>query len=169
MIWKGDFNYTDKERQCFSMLMNVLSIKCRESMREDQGGVYGVGINGTAQKFPRSMFTVSANWGCSPDNITKLSQTVLDEMSKIKKDGPTEIDMNKVKETLIRERETRMKENSFWLTGLQNYYYVGDKLMSLDDFNKFVNSITQDDIKAVANKYLDFKHYVQVELTPAPK
>jgi zinc protease len=169
MIWKGDFNYTDKERQCFSMLMNVLSIKCRESMREDQGGVYGVSITGTAQKFPRSMFTVSANWGCNPDNITKLTQTVLDEMSKIKKDGPTEIDMNKVKETLIRERETRMKENSFWLTGLQNYYYVGDKLMSLEDFDKFVNSITKEDIKVVANKYLDFNHYVQVELTPAPK
>jgi zinc protease len=110
------------------------------------------------------MFNISASWGCNPENITKLSQTVLDEMSKIKKDGPTEIDMNKVKETLIRERETRMKENGFWLTGLQNYYYVGDKLMSLEDFKNYVNSITQEDIKAIANKYLDFNHYVQVAL-----
>ena len=37
-------------------------------------------------------------------------------MEKIKKDGPSEIDLNKVKETLIRERETRIKENGFWLS-----------------------------------------------------
>ena len=169
MIWKGDFTYNDKDRQCFTMLMNVLSIKCRESMREDQGGVYGVSINGTTQKFPKSMFNISATWGCSPENIKKLSQTVLDEMGKIKKDGPTEIDMNKVKETLIRDRESKMKENSFWLTALQNYYYIGDKLMSLENFKDFVNSITREDIKVIANKYLDFNHFVQVALTPAPK
>jgi zinc protease len=169
MVWKGDFNYTDKERQCFTMLMNVLSIKCRESMREDQGGVYGVSIGGSSQKFPKPMFNISASWGCNPENIGKLSQTVLNEMNKIKKDGPTEIDMNKVKETLIRERETRLKENNFWLSALQNYYYVGDPLMSLEAFRSFVNSITRDDIKAVADKYLDTSNYVKVALTPAPK
>jgi zinc protease len=169
MVWKGDFNWTDKDRQCFTMLMNILSIKCRESMREDQGGVYGVSINGSTSKFPKPLFNISANWGCSPDNIKKLSQTVLDEMGKIKKDGPTEIDLNKVKETLIRERESRIKENSFWLSALQNHYYQGDKILSLDDFKNFVSSVTQDDIKVIANKYLNTNNYVQVALTPAPK
>jgi zinc protease len=169
MVWKGDFTWNDKDRQCFTMMMNVLSIKCRESMREDQGGVYGVGINGSAQKFPKPMYTIQAGWGCSPENIKKLSQTVLDEMSKITKDGPTDIDLNKVKETLFRERESRMKENSFWLSALQNQYYQGDKILSLDDFRNFVNSITKDDIKAIAIKYLNFSNYVQVALTPAAK
>lgn len=169
MIWKGDFNYNDKDRQCFSMLMNILSIKCRESMREDQGGVYGVGISGSTVKFPKPMFNITASWGCNPENIIRLSQTVLDEMGKIKKDGPTEIDMNKVKETLIRDRESKIKENSFWLTTLQNYYYIGDRLMSLEDFKNFVNSITRDDIKGIADKYLNTENYVQVALTPSPK
>jgi zinc protease len=115
------------------------------------------------------MFTISANWGCNPENIKKLTQTLLDEMEKIKKGGPTEVDLNKVKETLIRERESRVKENSFWLSALQNHYYQDDKLLSLDDFKNIVNSITENDIKAVANKYLDTMHYVEVALTPAPK
>jgi zinc protease len=169
MRWKGDFTWNDKENQCFYMLMNILAIKCRESMREDQGGVYGVGISGTLSKYPKTVYSISANWGCNPENIKKLSQTVLDEMGKIKKDGPTEVDMNKVKETLIRERETRIKENSFWMSALQNHYYQGDKLLSLDEFKNFINSITNSDIKAVASKYLDFNNYVQVALTPAPK
>ena len=169
MVWKGDFKWNEEDRQGFSMLMNILAIKCRESMREDQGGVYGVSISGSATKLPKPQFSVSASWGCNPENITKLTQTVLDEMEKIKKDGPTEIDLNKVKETLIRERETRMKENSFWLNALQNHFFSGDILLSLEDFKTLINSYSTDAIKVLANKYLDTKNYVQVALTPAPK
>jgi zinc protease len=169
MVWKGDFTWNDKDRQGFAMLMNILSIKCRESMREDQGGVYGVSVSGSASKFPVPKYTIQSMWGCNPENITKLSQTVLDEMGKIKKDGPTEVDLNKVKETIIRERETRVKENSFWISTLQNHFLNGDKLMSLEQFTAFVNSFTGEDIKAVANKYLNTAAYVKVALTPAPK
>jgi zinc protease len=169
MVWKGAFKWNDKERQGFSMLMNILAIKCRESMREDQGGVYGVSVNGSASKLPKPKYTIQSTWGCNPDNITKLSQTVLGEMGKIKKEGPTEVDLNKVKETLIRERETRMKENSFWLSALQNHFLLGDKLLSLEDYKNFINSFTGADIKAVANKYLNTDSYVEVALTPAQK
>jgi zinc protease len=169
MVWKGDFRWKDKERLGFTMLMNVLSIKCRESMREDQGGVYGVTINGSSSKLPEPTYSIQSSWGCNPENITKLSQTVLDEMGKIKNNGPVELDLNKVKETLIRERETRMKENSFWLSSLQNHFLLGDRLLSLEEYKTFVNSFTSADIKAIANKYLNTKSYVQVTLTPAPK
>ena len=138
-------------------------------MREDQGGVYGVSISGTTSKLPASKYSITATWGCNPENIKKLSQTVLDEMEKIKKDGPADIDLNKVKETLIRERETRMKENGFWLTTLQNHFYFGDFMLSLQDYKSFVNSFSAKSIKGVANKYLKTNSYVQVDLTPAPK
>jgi zinc protease len=169
MVWKGDFKWNDKDRQEFTMLMNILSIKCRESMREDQGGVYGVSITGSASKLPTPKFSITSTWGCSPENIKKLSQTVLDEMGKIKKEGPTDIDLNKVKETLIRERETRMKENSFWLSALQSHFLNGDKLLSLEEYKTFINSFSGADIKVIANKYLNTGSYVQVALTPAVK
>jgi zinc protease len=169
MVWKGDFKWNDKDRQGFTMLMNILEIKCTESMREDQGGVYDVSINGSTSKLPKSRYTIQSTWGCSPDKITKMSRTVLDEMEKIKKEGPSEIDLNKAKETLIRERETRMKENSFWLSVLQNHFLIGDKLLTMDEYKALINSFSSADIKAVANKYLNTESYVQVALTPAVK
>jgi len=138
-------------------------------MREDQGGVYGVSINGTTSKLPETKYSVTATWGCNPENIKKLSQTVLDEMEKIKKDGPTEIDLNKVKETLIRDRETKIKENGFWLTTLQNHFFYGDVLLSLEEYKTFINSFSGNDIKVLANRYLNTNNYVQVALTPKPK
>ena len=138
-------------------------------MREDQGGVYGVSVSSTAARFPKPLYTVTATWGCNPENIKKLSQTVLDEMEKIKKDGPTEVDLNKVKETLIREMETRIKENSWWMSILSNHYYQGDTLLTLDQYKNAINAVKGEDIKMIANRYLDATHYVQVALTPAPK
>jgi zinc protease len=90
-------------------------------------------------------------------------------MGKIKKAGPTEIDLNKVKETLIRDRETKLKENGFWLGSLQNHFLFGDKLLSIEEYKTFINSFTATDIKAIANKYLNTNSYVEVALTPAPK
>ena len=166
MVWKGDFKWKTYDRQGFAMLMSILEIKLRESMREDQGGVYGVGFEGGASKFPRPSYAITSQWGCKPENLEKLSQTVIDEMNKIKNAGPKDNDLKKVKETMIRERETQIKENGFWLSYLQNHYINGSKMLSLEEYKALVNSITIKKIKAIANKYLDTENYVQVCLTP---
>jgi len=169
MVWKGDFKWKPVDRQGFSMLMSILAIKCRESMREDQGGVYGVSINGSATRVPTPKFTITSQWGCNPDNVEKLTQTVLAEMDTIKRQGPKEVDLNKVKETLIRERETQIKENSFWLSYMQNHYMYGNKILTLDEFKTLVNSFTPKTIQGVAKKYLNTDKYVEVYLTPKEK
>ena len=138
-------------------------------MREDQGGVYGVSFSGSPTRYPTPEYSITSMWGCNPDNTEKLSQTVLDEMSRIRKNGPAMEDLYKVKETFIRERETMIRENSYWLSALQNLFLNGDRLMTLDEYKAFVNSFTVKDIKKIADKYLDTEHYVKVTLTPAER
>jgi zinc protease len=167
MVWKGDFRWDKKDRLGLTITMDILDIKCRESMREDQGGVYGVSIDASSSRFPKPEYTITSSWGCSPENVQKLTETMLDEMNKIRQNGPTDVDLNKVKETLLRDRETLVKENSFWLSYLQNLYLYGDKLLTLKEYEDFVNSFTKNDIKAIADKYLNTKSYVEVVLTPA--
>jgi zinc protease len=135
-------------------------------MREEQGGVYGVSFNGNPVKYPEPKYTITSSWGCNPDSISKLTQTVINEMATIKKKGPSEQDLNKVKETLIRKRETSLKENNFWISALQGHYINGERLMSLEEYKTFVNSFTGKDIKKIAGKYLDTENYVKVALTP---
>lgn len=169
MVWRDEFKWKPKERQSFAMLMQILNIKCRESMREDQGGVYGVSVAGSASKYPRPEYTIQATWGCNPANIGKLSSTVLAEMDTLKTFGPKETDLNKIKETLIRERETRLRENNFWTGALQNHIMYGDILRNIGEYKSYINSFTIEDIKKAAKKYLETTEYVQVSLTPAPK
>jgi zinc protease len=169
MIWNGDFRWKPYDRQGFAMLMDILSIKSREAMREDQGGVYGVSVDGNATKYPKPEYTIQSSWGCKPENIDKLSQTLIDEMVKLKNDGPEEADMNKVKETLLRERETQVKQNNFWISYLQNHYLYGNKILTLEEYTSLINSFTAADIRKIANKYLDTENYVKVTLSPKEK
>ena len=169
MVWNGDFKWKDKERQGFAIMTDLMSIKLREAMREEQSGVYGISFEGTPSKFPTPEYTLTSSWGCHPDSISMLTQTVLSEIEKLRKYGPAEEDLNKVKETLIRARETAMKENSFWLSALQSHYMYGTRLLTLDEYRRFVNSFTTKDIRKIALRYLDARNYVKVALLPAPE
>jgi zinc protease len=163
----GKFKWNLKERLHFAMFTDVLAIKLRESMREEQGGVYGVRVSGSTRLYPKPMFSLDFSWGCSPDNVEPLTVTVFEEARKIKADGPTDSDLNKVKETMIRSRETALKENSYWLQALLNRYRQGDEPMGLDAYRKLVKSVKAKDIRRVARLYFTDRNYVAGKLMPA--
>jgi len=108
-------------------------------------------------------------WACSPENVEQLMVTLFEEVKKIKSYGPTDTDLNKVKEMLIRERETAMKENSYWRQMLLNTYMLGDKLITFDEYKKMINSIKPKDIRRAARTYFNEKNYVAGKLMPVKK
>jgi zinc protease len=166
MFFDGKFEYTDSEQLLFSMMMQTMNIKLREQMREEQGGVYGVSFQETLTKFPKQEYVITANWGCAPEKVDTLTQTIFSEMERIKKEGPTEVDLAKVKETIIKDYEKQIKQNYFWIGALQELYLYGNKIYSLDEYTKTVEAITIQDIKGTAGKYLDSKKYIRGVLMP---
>jgi len=163
---KGAFKWDIRERVCLSIFTEILNIKLREAMREEQGGVYGVNVSHNVILYPKPRYLLDFAWGCSPENVDKLIATVFEEAKKLKTAGPGETDLNKVKETLIRERETAMKENSFWLQALLNTYRHGDKLMTFDEYKKLINSVKKNDIRKAAQQYFNETNYVEGKLMP---
>ncbi len=166
MAFHGGTKWDDKTYLTAKLLMKTLSIKMRESMREDQGGVYGVRSSISIDKLPKPEYDISISWGCAPANVDKLASTVLDEMKKIVDNGPTDTDIEKAKETFLNERETDVKENKFWLGYIQARTFNGDKLISLEDYNAIIKSITKKDLQKAAKSYFNPKNYVKVVLKP---
>ena len=163
---KGPFKWDIKERVCLKMFTDILNIKLRESMREEQGGVYGVNASSSTSLYPQSRYSLDVVWGCSPENVDQLIVTLFEEVKNIKNQGPTDIVLNKVKETLIREREIAVKENSYWLQVLLNTYMLGDKPMTFDEYKKLINSVSSKDIRRIARTYFNERNYVAGKLMP---
>jgi zinc protease len=166
LAFNGSATWNDKNNIISRLLSQALSIKLRESMREDQGGVYGVRANIGLTKFPKATYDINVSWGCSPENVDKLVNTVFEEMKKIADNGPTDVDIEKSKETLIKERETQVKENQYWLEYIKNRTFMGEKLLSLEQVQSIVKQITKSDLQKAAKSYFTPDHYVKVVLMP---
>ena len=83
------------------------------------------------------------------------------------KRGPSEEELSKAKEKMLRERETAMKENSYWLNILSNTYYLknGD-FSEFGTYNALLDKLTVKLVKKAFKKYFDFKNYISVALVP---
>ena len=101
--------------------VDVLRIRLRELLREDKGGVYGVGVYGDLTRLPKETFSCGVSFTCSPDNVADLTQAALDEIKRLQTDGPSTENLEKVRETLLRNYEKGLKEDNFWLSNLAFY------------------------------------------------
>jgi zinc protease len=166
IMMDGDYKYTFENNLVFKTLEKVLSIKLREQMREEESGTYGVSARKNLDKYPKEEYGFSISFGCAPENVDKLVKIIFTEIENIQKNGPEEKDMLKAKETFLRERETRVKENKYWLNKLMNVSFLSSKVISDEEYNNAVNAVTADQVKDAANKYLTLDHYVYGVLKP---
>ncbi len=167
ILFNGKFDYENrKERLDFYILGQILNIRLRENLREDKGGVYGVGVSFSTDKIPNPEYSIFISFQTEPIKIKMLTKNVFDELNKIKAEPVTQEEIDKVVEMSIEQRETNVKKNAFWLDYIMSVYTEGKTLENLDDFTKLLKAITIEDIKTIANKYIDVEKFVQLSLLP---
>ncbi|MFN0253143.1 MAG: M16 family metallopeptidase [Kofleriaceae bacterium] len=163
----GDETWSrDKDRDMF-VLGHVLEMRLREILREDMGGVYGVGAGGWIARRPRGERAFGIEFGCAPDAVDKLIKASLDEIAGVQKEGATAEQLEKIKAQFLRERETQIKTNGFWIGWLASTYRFGDDPTLVTDPSKMIARMTSDNVKAAAKKFLPKAPYFQAVLMPA--
>jgi zinc protease len=169
LTFHGDEPWSrDKERDML-ILGQVVSIRLREVLREDMSGVYGVGAGGSLARSPRQERVFSIQFGCAPDAVDKLVTATFAELAAISKSGIGTEYLDKVKQTFIRERETAMRTNQFWVDSLERSARFGDDPATALDPAPVVARIASDNVKAAATRYLDRKRVYQAVMLPAAK
>lgn len=154
ITYHGPTEYDAKEALAFKSLAEVLSIKLIEKLREEEGGVYGAGANASISKMPYGWYRFNISFPCGPENVEKLKNAALTEVEKLISSGPSEKDLDKVKEAQILDRKEDIKENRFWLRTLKNADYQDKDASKIFDFEETVRSLTTADLQNVAKKYL---------------
>jgi len=150
-------------------LTEILNIKIIDDLREKLGAIYGGGIFGGLSKLPYNNYTFVLQLPCGPSNVDTLLKSANAEIEKIKKDGPQQTDLDKVKKTWLEQYKVQLKENSCWSGKLQSIYFQNDDPQRIFEYEQNVNAITTDDIKNVANKLLSGDNVITAVLYPAKK
>jgi zinc protease len=154
IAFHGPAKYTKEADDDLDLLGEVLNIRLREVLREELGGVYGVGAGGGINRRPREEYTFTVQFGCAPDNVEKLKGKVMEEITAIQKEGVKPEYLEKIKQARRRAHEVNLKENGFWGGELANAYRYGEDPRKIPEIDKWVNRIDSNLLKTAANKYL---------------
>lgn len=160
--WREEIKYDGKTALAANALGEVLTIKLVEKLREEEGGVYGVGARGNLSKVTFSDFNFSISFPCGPENVDKLIAASLAEVEKIKKEGVTPEDLAKVKETYLVARKEQVKTNRFWMENLMRIDQEDRNASDILEYEKAVNNLTAKEIQKVAQKYLDENYFLSI-------
>lgn len=169
LMWTGEFEYNRKNRFEMRALGNLLNITLRENLREDKGGVYGVGIWSQTEPFPKGKYKYTCSFSCAPDNTNKLIDAVKEEINKVKLNGCSDLNLGKIKETFIKERETAIKTNQFWLDLIIHSDRQAEPIKEINEYTAWINSLKSEDFKNYAKRYFNDNEYKQFVLNPEKK
>jgi zinc protease len=166
LYWNGEAKYTEAEQLKLQAFAEVMNIKLTEKLREELGNIYSGGIYASLNKYPYNNYSVVASIPCGPENVSKVIKALHEEISKIKKNGPEEKDLDKVKETWRQQYLVNMKENGFWVRQLLQNLENGNDPTRIFDTEKEINALTVGQIRDASNQYLGMKNYVEIVLNP---
>ena len=166
IVFSGSITWSFANRLKLRALAEVLEIQLRNTLREDSGGTYSVGVLSSISHYPDEEYHVYIGFGCAPENAEDLSASVLTQIESLQSDGPKDEEINKVKEIFKRERETDLKKNEFWLQNLQFYYAHDLDTKDILQYEANVDAINAQMVQKTAQKYLDINRYVKVLLYP---
>ncbi|MFW6224885.1 MAG: M16 family metallopeptidase, partial [Bacteroidota bacterium] len=166
LVMNEPFDWSYEKILKMNMLEKILSIRLRKKMREEESEVYGIRVNANASLYPKSEYSFSFVFGCNPAKTDTLLDIIFDEIKKIQNTLPTDVEMQKARNIFIRQRETKIEQNGFWVNQLKNHYFQGTELKTIEEYSLLVNQISAEDIKNAANYFLTPGHYVKLVLKP---
>lgn len=147
-------------------LTKALAIKLREVLREDAGGVYGVGVGGGFNREPVNSYGITIQFGCAPENVDKLIALVMEEIKNTKNNGVPAVNIEKVVAEQTRSLENDIKENNFWRFRLEQNFFRGTDPTQILQTADRIKLITVDKTKELANKLFNENNMVKLILLP---
>ncbi len=145
---------------------SVLTIRLREILREEMGGTYGVGVGFSNTPPMKGYGTTVVQFGSAPENVDKMVAATLKEIERLKAEGPSLDDVNKVKELERRDLETNAKQNSYWMGSMQTVHLFGWDPAGIARRLDRTEKLTPEIIKTMFQKYFPMERHTLVTLKP---
>jgi len=164
--FQKEFPWTIDNMTLLGALKDALDIELIAEIREKMSGVYSPICVLNWQQMPKSEFFLLVFFGCAPNNADNLSDAVFRILKDMQQNGPSEETMGKVKQQMIKARETSMQTNEFWRAILSNTWLQNGDVKTIPTFEERVNKITSKDIADFLQQYFDIEHFVRVNVYP---
>ncbi len=162
-----DIDYNLETRMYVRVIAELLSKRYMETIREEEGGSYGVGVRPSVRKLPYEHCTINIDFDTDPAKQERLTEIVFQEIDNMVENGPNLVDLEEIKKNYIKSREESEEQNGFWASVIQSSLMYDEPITDREGYNEIVNNIDADSVKKFAKKL--FKNYDSVNVVMKPK
>ena len=164
LTFSGEIEDNAKNRLALDLLSRALDSRYMVSIREEKGGTYGVSVHGSTEKYPINAYEMMIEFDTNDAIADELIDICDAEIAKIAAEGPLADDIAKAKEFLHKNHANVFENNSGWMSAIDRWYEEGYN--AKEEYLSILESVTLDDIKALAAKMLEDGNRTLVVMRP---
>jgi zinc protease len=144
----------------------ILDLRYVETIREEEGGTYGVRVRTGIERWPLEKGSLQISFDCDPDRAEELKEKVYKELDALAEQGPSQDDLSKTVENMLKVRQQAKEHNSYVLGTLFNYYLYGINYDDPANYEDILNGLTVDDVQKVMAGFYKNPNIVDVVFLP---
>ena len=146
------------------MIGRILSTRYLESIREREGGSYGVGTYGYVMGLPSPRAGLLMQFDTDPKKQERLMEIIHEEVQTIIANGPLANDLQKEKESMLKDFQEDLEKNTYWRQSLYMYYMYGHN--NIRDYKAAVEAITAETVQETLRKLVSAGNMFEVVMFP---
>jgi len=162
-----DMKYNPYNYLGLEVINGILDIIYTEKVREDEGGTYGVGVSLSLQKRPTQIGEGMITFDCDPARANDLKAIIYRELDNIIKYGPSQVNLDKGVNNMLKTRQENKMHNAYWSGILSRYYSYGINSDDPANYENILKSFTINDIRKIATKMFKKPDVVDLIFEPA--
>jgi len=138
LVWHVPFeDQTWETRNRLQAVDEVLSTLLREELREERGGVYGVGVSGSSTpEWPSKTAQVSISFTCDPARVDELVDASLAIVEQVRSQPVDQRYIDEILAKRTRSREESLRSNSFWAGSFAGALRRGEDPLEILDYGE---------------------------------
>jgi zinc protease len=148
------------------VIEEVLDLRYTETIREDEGGTYGVSVRRSMVHYPREKMGLTVRFDCDPEDAAHLKSLIYKEIDTMVEAGPSQADLDKTIENMLKERQEIMRRNGFWMSVLRSYYYHGIDISAPENYDHILEAMTVESVREAAGRMLEGADTVDLTFLP---
>jgi zinc protease len=143
----------------------VLDMIYTKTIREKEGGTYGVGCSLSATRKPYDRITLMVQFDTNPEQAPKLSELTVKYLKELAQNGPTEEELAMAKENFKKNLPESRINNGYWMNAISENLHYG--IDADKEYEEALESVTAEDIKAILQAVLSQENFIQIMSAPA--
>ena len=159
-----DIPFTMANDLNMEMIGRILSTRYLESIREREGGSYGVGTYGYVMGLPSPRAGLLMQFDTDPKKQERLMEIIHEEVQTIIANGPLANDLQKEKESMLKDFQEDLEKNTYWRQSLYMYYMYGHN--NIRDYKAAVEAITAETVQETLRKLVSAGNMFEVVMFP---